>query len=114
MATKTIKIPSTLHALDLEKSDLPVRYDINYARVRGKIVVKEHPPMTPVELDAEEADRLLAHYGDAAELVSVNKKGVIEQPDVGVFVDPTGGSTPPIVVKPVVAPLQSIGEDSKE
>jgi len=74
MATKTIKLPATAHVLDLENSELPVVYDQNYARVKGKIVVREIAPGEPVTLDAADADRLLANYGDKASLIASNEK----------------------------------------
>ena len=63
MATKWIKVPVTLHVPG--KNFKPFKWDSNGGVVEGNYDIVEVPPLTPVELDAEEADRLLARFADA-------------------------------------------------
>jgi hypothetical protein len=65
MSTKTIKIPGVLVVADPARHVLdPKTKEILVAGTR------EHAPMTPVELEATEADRLLALFGERAEEVA--------------------------------------------
>jgi hypothetical protein len=61
MATKTIKVPVTLHQAG--KANKPFKYDNNGAVIEGKYDYIEVAPNTPVPVDADEADALLARYG---------------------------------------------------
>ena len=63
MATKTIKVPVTLHIPG--KGHAPFEWGPLGEVVRGKYVVDEVPPNTPVTLEAGEADVLLARYKDS-------------------------------------------------
>ncbi|MGU3665812.1 hypothetical protein ACLBX9_16660 [Methylobacterium sp. A49B] len=58
MATKTIVANVTLHLPG--KGHEPFKIDANGAVAGGKYVVKAVPPGTPAELDADEADALIA------------------------------------------------------
>lgn len=60
MAKKTITVPVTLHAPG--KKFRPFKFDAEGGVLEGRYDVVEYPPMTPVELDADEADELLARY----------------------------------------------------
>lgn len=58
MATKTIRANVTLHLPGAGHA--PFAIDANGAITGGKYIVKEVAPGTPVELDADEADALIA------------------------------------------------------
>jgi hypothetical protein len=54
MRTKWIKVPVTLIEIDGKRA-IPLQNS-----AMGRQVNTEHPPMTAVEIEADEADRLLA------------------------------------------------------
>lgn len=60
-ATKTIRTKVTLHAP--AKDFVPFEFDNNGAVTKGKYAVDAFPPGTPVTLDADEADAILARFG---------------------------------------------------
>ena len=65
MATKTIKVPVTLHLP--AKDHVPFTWGALGEVTKGKYSIDVIPPNTPVELDADEADALLARYKVADE-----------------------------------------------
>jgi hypothetical protein len=62
MATKWIKVPVTVHVPGPKFK--PFDFDNNGGVKSGFYDIVEVPPLTPVELDAAEADKLLARYAN--------------------------------------------------
>lgn len=81
MATKWVKLPVTLQGRD-DKASIPFKYDVNGAVLEGRHVASVTPAGTPVELDAEEADRLLKRFPEGEEVPALKKaKAEATKPD---------------------------------
>lgn len=61
MSTKWIVVPVSLFEIG-GKTSMPRIDPVTGREMPGWRVPIDHPPMTPIELDADEADKLLALY----------------------------------------------------
>jgi hypothetical protein len=79
MATKWVKLPVTLHGRD-DKASVPFKFDVSGAVLQGKHVPLITPAGTPVELDADEADRLLKLFPEGEEVAAPGKSAAKAEP----------------------------------
>lgn len=71
--TKKIRLPITIGVVDEVLSTPERRHESGFVTQEARTVLKHVPPGQPVELSADEADRLLAKFGPYVETVIVTE-----------------------------------------